>query len=94
MPASATRLRVRVAPGAARPGIDGKHGDGWKLRVSEPPERGRANAAATTLLANALDVAPERVRLVAGHGSRDKTIEVEGLTQRELGRRLEHGSDR
>ena len=40
------RLRVRVHPGARRPGLVGRLADGSvKLAVAEPPEGGRANRA-------------------------------------------------
>lgn len=57
----------------------GRYGDGWKIRVSAPPERGAANAALAELLARALDVRRRDVSLVSGHGSRDKIVEVAGV---------------
>jgi uncharacterized protein len=66
----------------------GRHGDAWKLRVAAPPERGRANEAAVALLAEALRVQPGDVRLLAGHGSRDKVVEVSGIAPSEAERRL------
>lgn len=33
MAAATTRLRVRVAPGAARSEVVGRFGDSWKVRV-------------------------------------------------------------
>lgn len=83
-----TRLRVRVVPGAAKPGFAGRYGDAWKLRVAAAPERGRANAETVELLADTLGLAAADVRLVSGHGSRDKTVEVSGLTAAEAERRL------
>ena len=84
-----TRLRLRVSPGAGRSGIVGRHGDAWKVRVTAAPEDGRANDAVVRLLADALDVAPARLRLVAGHGSRDKVVEIDGVDVDEAERRLE-----
>jgi uncharacterized protein len=84
-----TRLRLRVAPGAGRTGIVGRHGDAWKLRVASPPERGRANAAVLRLLAEALDVPERSLVLVSGHASRDKVVELRGLAQDEAERRLD-----
>jgi uncharacterized protein len=84
----ATRLRLRVVPGAREAGVVGRHGEAWKLRVTAPPERGRANDAAVRLLADTLRVAPESVTLIAGHGSRDKVVEVTGLDRAEAERRL------
>ena len=51
MTAETTRLRVRVSPGAGRTALVGRHGDAWKVRVTEAPERGRANEAVLRLLA-------------------------------------------
>jgi uncharacterized protein YggU (UPF0235/DUF167 family) len=88
MTGASTRLRLRVIPGSARPGVVGRHGEAWKLRVIAPPERGKANEAALDLLADALRVEPGALRLVAGHGARDKTVEVAGLSADEAERRL------
>ena len=84
-----TRLRLRVSPGAGRAGIVGRHGDAWKLRVTSPPERGRANAAVVCLLADALGVPERSLALVSGHASRDKVVELHGLDGDEAERRLE-----
>jgi len=90
--ASTTRLRLRVVPGARSDGIVGRHGEAWKVRVAAPPEDGRANDAVVRLLAQTLGVARGDVTLVAGHGSRDKVVEVTGLEPGELERRLEEAS--
>jgi uncharacterized protein (TIGR00251 family) len=87
--AATTRLKVRVSPGARRPGIAGRHGDGWKVRVAEPPEDGRANEAVLTLLAETLDVPRARVTLVSGHSSREKIVVLEGLEQAQTERLLD-----
>jgi uncharacterized protein (TIGR00251 family) len=84
-----TRVRLRVAPGASRPGVVGRHGDGWKVRVSAPPEAGRANAALRRLLAERLGVPAASVVVVSGHGSRDKVVEVHGLDARAASQRLD-----
>jgi uncharacterized protein (TIGR00251 family) len=83
-----TRIRIRVAPGAARSGVVGRHGDGWKVRVAAPPADGRANAALCRLLASLLAVDRHRLRIVAGVGSRDKMIEVAGRSADDADRRL------
>jgi uncharacterized protein len=88
MTGGSTRLRLRVIPGSARAGVVGRHGEAWKLRVTASPEQGKANKAALDLLAGALRVQPGALRLVAGHGARDKTVEVAGLSADEAERRL------
>jgi len=85
---AATRLAVKVVPGASRSAIAGWLGDALKVRVSAPPERGKANAALEALLARALGLAPERVRIVAGHGAARKVVEVDGLSDAEIRARL------
>jgi uncharacterized protein (TIGR00251 family) len=83
------RLDLRVSPGAGRSAVVGRHGQGWKLRVAATPEGGRANASLVELLATSLDVRRPDVRIVAGAGSRDKVVEISGLTLEEAERRLE-----
>ena len=86
--AASTRLRLRVAPGARRAGVVGRHGEAWKIRVAEAPERGRANDAVVALLAQTFALPREDVRLVAGHGGRDKVVEVDGIEPDEAERLL------
>jgi uncharacterized protein (TIGR00251 family) len=83
-----TRLRVRVVPGAKKPGLAGRYGNAWKVRVSAPAERGAANDAVLELLAAALGVRLRDVRLVSGHASRDKIVELAGLPPAETEARL------
>ncbi len=82
------RLNLRVSPGAGRSAVVGRHGDAWKLRVAAPPERGRANASVVRLLATSLSVGKPDVRIVGGAVSRDKVVEIVGLTLEEAEERL------
>lgn len=86
-----TRLRLRVVPGSARPGIVGRYGEAWKVRVNASPERGRANEAVLELLAETLSVPRGDVRLVSGHTARDKIVELHGIAEAETVRRLSGG---
>ena len=56
--------------------------------MTPAPERGKANEAAIRLLAERLRVGVDDIRLVAGHGSRDKVVEVSGLDAGEAETRL------
>ncbi len=82
------RLRLRVAPGAARPAVVGRYGDAWKVRVAAAPERGQANEAVRARLAETLAIPPASISIVSGGSSRDKVVELAGLTQGEIDRRL------
>ena len=84
-----TRLRLRVSPGARRTELVGRHGDGWKVRVSASPEDGRANDAVVELLAERVGLPRHAVAIVSGHSSREKIVQMDGIDQRESERRLE-----
>ncbi|HZO97164.1 MAG TPA: DUF167 domain-containing protein [Gaiellaceae bacterium] len=88
-----TRLALRVAPGAARPAVVGRHGAAWKVRVAAPPEGGRANDAVVRLLAETLELPRRDVEIVSGHGARDKVVTLAGLTPAEIERRLESAAE-
>ncbi|MDI3260499.1 MAG: DUF167 domain-containing protein, partial [Sinobacteraceae bacterium] len=60
-------VRLRVSPGSPRDAISGWRGDALKLSVRAAPERGRANEAVESLLAQALALPRGAVKVVAGH---------------------------
>ena len=92
MSAATTRLRLRVSPGSGRAEIVGRHGDAWKVRVTAPPEHGRANDAVLRLVADTLSVPLDAVSIVSGHGARDKIIELTGVGPGLIERRLASAS--
>ena len=89
MAESTTRLSLRVSPGASRTELAGRYGSGWKVLVSAPPERGRANDAVVRLLAGRLRVPRASIQVVSGQTGRDKVVELRGLDEAEAVRRLE-----
>ena len=82
------RLRLRVVPAARRSQVVGRLGESWKLRVHAAPERGRANDEVVALLAGTLGLAPAEIRIVAGRTTRDKVVELSGITFDEAEHRL------
>jgi hypothetical protein len=88
------RLLLTVSPGASRDEFVGRHGEGWKVRVTATPERGQANEAVVALLAGALRIDRGSIRVVAGHAARRKVVEIDGLDEEEAGRRLEAAARR
>jgi uncharacterized protein len=80
------KLAVKVVPGAATDAIAGWLGDALKVRVSAPPERGKANRAVEALLSGALGV---EVRLLEGERSSRKLFSVPGLDEAQIRSRVE-----
>ncbi len=80
MVALRTSLRLRVVPGATRSRVVGRYADAWKVRVTAPPEGGRANEAVLAVLAEALDVSRRDLELISGRSSRDKVVALDGMT--------------
>lgn len=72
-------VRVRALPGARREGLAGVVGDRLKVKVSAPAEGGRANASICGLVAAALGVRAQSVRVERGATSAEKTLRVEGI---------------
>jgi len=84
------RIQLRVQPGAKRERLVGRMADGTlKVAVTAAPEAGRANDAVTRLLAATLKVGARDVTVVRGAASRTKTVEVAGLDETEVERRIE-----
>ena len=81
--AGGLRVVLRVQPGARRERIDGPVAldDGsaaLKVRVTAPPEGGKANAALVRLLAKAWKLPKSALQVVAGGKDRRKILFVSG----------------
>ncbi|MDE3150868.1 MAG: YggU family protein [Gemmatimonadota bacterium] len=73
------RLSVHVQPRAARTEIAGEHGGALKIRLAAPPVDGAANDALVAFLAEQFGVPRRAVRVVSGHASRRKVVELTGV---------------
>jgi uncharacterized protein (TIGR00251 family) len=71
------RLSVLVQPRASRNAIVGWHGEALKVALCAPPVDGEANAALLAFLAQALGLKKAQVRLVQGHSSRRKGVDLD-----------------
>jgi uncharacterized protein (TIGR00251 family) len=82
------RITVKVQPRASRSESAGRLGDAWKLRLAAPPVDGKANEECIRLLAELAGVPRSAVRILRGQTARAKLVEIDGIEQAELERRL------
>ena len=79
-------LSVRVQPRARRNALVPWQTDQWKLFLTAPAVEGRANDACVDFFARGLRIARSRVRLISGEKSRNKVIELDGVTEEQFQR--------
>lgn len=84
----AVRFFVRVVPRASQSSIEGTYGGALKVRIAAPPVDGAANDELVAVLAKAFGVPKSRVRVVRGASSRTKSVEIDGVSSRELLQRI------
>lgn len=77
-------LSIRAQPGARKDEIVGELADSLKVRITAPPEKGKANEAIVRLLAEKLGLKKSAIRVISGETSRDKRILVQGISHLEL----------
>jgi uncharacterized protein (TIGR00251 family) len=75
------RVEIRVVPRASRDELAGFDETGrLKVRLTAPPVEGAANRALIKLFAKRLGVARSAVTVVRGETSRNKLVEIDGLS--------------
>lgn len=82
------RVTVKVHPRAKRTAITGRLGEAYKLDFAAPPVDGKANEECVRFFAELAGVARSRVRILSGLTNRNKLVDVEGIEQEELEKRL------
>jgi uncharacterized protein len=70
------KIQVIVKAGARHAKVEEKSEGVFSVSVNEPPEEGRANGAVLRALGDHLNIPPTRLRIVFGHKSKRKLIEV------------------
>ena len=84
-------LRVHVVPNAKSDVVVGEHGGALKIKLRAPPIEGKANAALLRFLAEQLKLPRKAIVLKSGEKSRDKTIQIRGLSKEDVYTRLHLG---
>ena len=77
-------LSIKAVPGARRDEVAGWLGERLKIRVSAPPEDGRANKAICALIAAELGVRASAVSVTRGHTHAEKTLAITGVSQAQV----------
>ena len=74
-------IGIYVQPRASKSEISGMYDGMVRIRLAAPPVNGAANAALVAFIAERLDIAKSRVRVISGLASRRKVVRVEGMTE-------------
>ena len=89
-----SRLQVRVTTRSSREGLGSAREGTVVVRVHASPVDNAANQAVVKVLGKALDVPAGDITIIAGHHSRDKTLEIRDLSEAELTQRLQRAGAR
>jgi len=81
-------LSLRVQPRASRNAVVGWTGGTLNIRLMAPPVEGAANAACLAFLADLLSLPQSQLEILRGERSRNKVVQITGLTRDEVRARL------
>jgi uncharacterized protein (TIGR00251 family) len=79
---------LKAQPRAKVTRVAGRMGQAYRLQLAAPPVDGKANEECIAFLAKMAGVAKSRVRILSGLTSRMKVVEIDGIEQVEMERRL------
>jgi uncharacterized protein (TIGR00251 family) len=78
------RLEVKVTPNTGRNEITGWRDDVLQVKIAAAPEKGKANRELIDFLGRVLAVKKSDISIVKGETSRNKSIEIEGMSREEI----------
>lgn len=70
------RIFVSAKPAAKKDEVVQLDATHFKVSVKAPPQNGKANSAVEKVLAEFLELVPSRVKIIKGHTSKNKTVEI------------------
>jgi uncharacterized protein len=78
------RFAAIIQPRSSKNEVTGIYNDALKIRLTSPPVDGEANKSCMRFFAKWLGVSPSKVDIVQGLSSKNKTIEVADLTEKQF----------
>lgn len=83
-------LTIHVKPGTGKNEVAEIKPEFIKIKISAPPEKGRANAELVKFLSKILDINKNEIEIVSGNNSKIKMVKVNNLTVEEVIKRLQN----
>ena len=72
-------LYVKVIPGSPKNQISGFHDGLLKVKISSPPEKGKANSELISFLSKVLNIPKKHIVLLKGDSKQKKKILLKGI---------------
>ena len=79
---------AKIVPGSSRTAVCGLLDEMLKIKVSAPPEKGKANKCLLDFLAKQLGVKKKTIKIVSGKTSAVKSVQVLGISVEQLSKKL------
>jgi uncharacterized protein len=70
------KIRVKVKPNSRENSIKQLEEDNFEIKVSVPPEKGKANEKVIELLSKHLKIPKSKIEIFSGSNSRQKILEI------------------
>jgi len=85
---TSTTIKMKVLPRSSSNSIEGLENGEWKVKLTAPPVEGAANTALIHYLSDVLGVPRRFVTIIGGQNSRNKLVQIDGLTAAEVKHKL------
>jgi len=73
-----------IQPRSSKNEVTGIYKDALKIRLTSPPVGGKANKACLQFFAKWLGISPSKISIAQGISSKNKTIKVVDLTEKQF----------
>ena len=77
-------ITVKVIPGRSRTEFTGMYGTAYKIKISAPPEKGKANEMLITFLSKQLNIRKNAVQITSGKTSPLKQVLLHGVSSQDV----------
>ena len=78
------RLSAIIQPRSSNNKVTGIYNNALKIHLTSPPVDGAANKTCIRFFSKMLGISPSEISIVQGFNSRNKIIEVIGLTEKQF----------